>query len=91
MCCSNHTNKNDNIKHGIVGNNKNHNTHMILMATLCLLPLTIAILISRLKLGSYITLGYLPYALFLLCPLGNFLMPVFMKDNNKEHKKVIKF
>ena len=89
MCCSNHTNNNDNNKHEIASNNKNHNTRMILMAVFCLLPLAIVILITRLKLGTYITLGYLPYAIFLLCPLGHFLMPVIMKDYDKDNKKLI--
>jgi hypothetical protein len=82
----NHTNFNDINKHNIVINTKKHNTHKILMASLCLLPLVIVILISRVKLGSYITLGYLPYAIFLLCPLGHFLMPVFMKDDSKDQR-----
>ena len=85
----NHTNMNSVNNHNIVSNTKKHNTHMILIAALCLLPLAIVLVISKLRLGTYITLGYLPYAIFLLCPLGHFLMPVFMKDTNKDNKKLI--
>lgn len=65
---------------------KHHKYKLFFMIALSLLPFVAVLLISRMNLGSYIVFGYLPYVLFLLCPVLYFIILSLKKDNDGDEE-----